>query len=47
MFTNAVPFGAAMLLSQPVFSRSFGEMDQATFIAELVELVCPIANREG
>ncbi len=45
VFTNAVPFGAAMMLAQPIFSRSLGNKDRDTFIAELVELVCPIAGR--
>lgn len=45
VFTNAVPFGAAMMLSQPIFSRSLGNKDRDAFIAELVELVCPIAGR--
>ena len=47
VFTNSVPFGAAMMLAQPVFSKSLGDKDPDTFIAELVELVCPVAGREG
>ena len=47
VFTNSVPFGAAMMLAQPVFSKSLGDKDPDTFIAELVELVCPIAGRQG
>jgi AcrR family transcriptional regulator len=46
VFTNAVPFGAAMLLAQPGFSKSMGNKDQDSFVADLVELVCPIAGRE-
>jgi len=45
VFTNSVPFGAAMMLAQPVFSKSLGNKDQAAFIEELLELVCPIAER--
>ena len=44
VFTNAVPFGAAMLLSQPVFSQSPGDLDQEAFIEELVY---PVAGRAG
>lgn len=46
LFTNSVPFGAAVLLSQGVFRHYLEIDDRERLIAELTELVVPIAGRQ-
>ena len=47
LFTNSVPFGAAVLLTQGVFQHYLDIDDRERLIAELIELVVPIAGRVG
>ncbi len=46
-FTNSVPFGVAMMLRSGVFQRTMNIEDREAFIADVIELVCPIAGRAG
>lgn len=45
LYTNAVPFGVAMLLNNPSFSADAQSNDLESFVAEVIELVVPIRNR--
>lgn len=47
LFTNSVPFGVAMILTQGIFQGSMEIEDREQFIADLTELVVPIAGRPG
>ena len=44
-FTNAVPFGVAMINRQGVLESQLDIEDRDAFIADIIELVCPIADR--
>ncbi|TNF84947.1 MAG: TetR/AcrR family transcriptional regulator [Gammaproteobacteria bacterium] len=44
-FTNAVPFGVAMMHRQGVLEATLHVEDREAFIAQVIELVCPIADR--
>ena len=46
LFVNAVPFGVAMLRSQGMFYRSLEIDAREAFIAQVTELVVPVADRE-
>lgn len=45
LYTNAVPFGAAMLLSNPAFANDERLKDLDQFVADVIELVVPIRDR--
>ena len=45
LYTNAVPFGAAMLFNHSVFASEVAGKDIDKLVADLVELVVPIAGR--
>ena len=45
LYTNAVPYGAAALLSHPVFAGDVVVDDIDQLVADIVELVVPIRNR--
>ncbi|MCR9279875.1 MAG: TetR/AcrR family transcriptional regulator [Pseudomonadaceae bacterium] len=47
LYTNAVPFGAAMLLTDPVLSADMTIADQEQFVADILELVVPIKDRNA
>jgi len=47
LYTNAVPFGAATLLTDPMFSAVVEERDIDDLVAAVIELVVPIKNRTG
>lgn len=44
-FTNSVPFGVAMMHRQGVLESTLDVADREAFIAQVIELVCPIAGR--
>ncbi len=46
-FTNAVPFGVAMMHRQGVLDYDLNVEDREAFIAQIIELVCPIADRSA
>ena len=45
IFTNAVPFGVAMINRQGVLESQLNFEDREAFIEKIIELVCPIADR--
>ncbi len=45
LFTNAVPFGAVMIMMSPVFEKKFIPEDQEHLIEQIAELIVPIRNR--
>jgi len=47
LFTNSVPFGVAMILTQGIFHGSMKIEEREQFIADLTELVVPINGRPG
>lgn len=47
LYTNAVPFGAAMLVHHPLLARPLTDASLDAFVAEIIELVVPIADRAG
>lgn len=47
LYNNSVPFGAAMLIDHPVFAAEINHMDRETLIADLMELVVPIAHLQA
>ncbi len=47
LYTNAVPFGVAMLVHHPLLARPLTDTSLDAFVAEVIELVVPIADRAG
>lgn len=47
LYTHAVPLGVAQLLSDPMYAPPRGERALDEFVAQIVELVVPIAGRRG
>lgn len=45
LYTNAVPFGAATLLTHPMFSAVVADRDIDELVAAVIELVVPIKDR--
>jgi len=46
LYTNAVPFGVALLLGQGLFGTDLAVEDRARLIADVIELVVPIRDRQ-
>lgn len=42
LFTNSVPFGAAMLMHNPMFKMTIAERDIDEMVAKIVDLVVPL-----
>ncbi len=45
LYTNAVPFGAAMIFNNPTFTRELANRDIDQLVADVVELVVPVRQR--
>ena len=45
LYTNAVPFGAATLLTHPMFAAVVEDRDIDELVAAVIELVVPIGGR--
>ena len=45
LYTNAVPFGAALLVTHPVFAAEVQDQDLDELVAAVIDLVVPIAGR--
>ena len=45
LYTNAVPFGAAALLTHPIFAADIEHRDMDEMVAAVIELVVPIGAR--
>ena len=45
LYTNAVPFGAALLVTHPVFAAEIQDQDLDELVTAVIDLVVPIAGR--